>query len=126
MNTKNKSLPAILGGAPSVMTGDRKANRWPIITKKDEVAVLNVIRDGNISTHPVIRKLERDYAEFTDDSASAVRNHVLKCGNFAMRDILGVFPQFNPTKVRGVVTTMLTEELLSREGEKRATRYTVL
>ena len=48
------------------MTADHAAaERWPLLTEEDEQAVLQVMRDGNISTHPVIRELERDYREFT-------------------------------------------------------------
>lgn len=38
---------------------------WPRFDADDEAAVLEVLRDGNVSTHPVIRELERDYATFT-------------------------------------------------------------
>ncbi|MEZ6017991.1 MAG: DegT/DnrJ/EryC1/StrS family aminotransferase [Planctomycetota bacterium] len=38
---------------------------WPRFDATDEAAVLSVMRDGNVSTHPVIRELERDYAAFT-------------------------------------------------------------
>jgi dTDP-4-amino-4,6-dideoxygalactose transaminase len=36
--------------------------RWPLLTREDEEAVLRVLRDGDISTHPILRELERDYA----------------------------------------------------------------
>ncbi len=55
-------LPAILGGPPAVMANQIEANRWPVLGEEDEQAVLRVLRDGNISTHPVIRELEADYA----------------------------------------------------------------
>lgn len=56
------TLPAILGGPPAV-TGDQdEASRWPRLDERDERAVLRVLRDGNLSTHPVIRELEADYA----------------------------------------------------------------
>lgn len=38
---------------------------WPRFDAADEAAVLAVLRDGNASTHGVIRALERDYAAFT-------------------------------------------------------------
>ncbi|MCH7484960.1 MAG: DegT/DnrJ/EryC1/StrS family aminotransferase, partial [Chloroflexi bacterium] len=41
-----------------------KANRWPILTKEDETAVLEVLRDGDISLHPVTRQLEDDYRDY--------------------------------------------------------------
>lgn len=53
--------PALLGG-PKAVTGDQAAaNRWPIITEEDEQAVLEVLRSGELSCHPVTRELEADY-----------------------------------------------------------------
>ncbi|HET6267170.1 MAG TPA: DegT/DnrJ/EryC1/StrS family aminotransferase [Acidobacteriota bacterium] len=40
------------------------ANRWPMLTTEDEEAVLEVIRDGDLSCHRVTRQLEEDYREF--------------------------------------------------------------
>ena len=39
--------------------------QWPHFTLADEAAVLRVIRDGNVSTHPVIQELEDDFRAFT-------------------------------------------------------------
>jgi perosamine synthetase len=58
-------LPAILGGNPAVTLDQEAANRWPVLAQEEEDAVLQVIRDGDISTHPVIRELETDYAKFS-------------------------------------------------------------
>ena len=60
-----KEKPAILGGKPAVTIKHELANHWPILTAEDEKAVLRVMRDGNISTHHVIRELEKDYCLFT-------------------------------------------------------------
>lgn len=57
--------PAILGGKPTVTADHEAANRWPILDEQDEKAVLRVMRDGKISSHPVIRELEVDYARLT-------------------------------------------------------------
>lgn len=65
MKTKPEDLPAVLGGAPAVTADQSEANRWPILTRDDEEAVLRILRDGNISTHPVIRELEQDYRALT-------------------------------------------------------------
>lgn len=67
MNPRSSSspLPAVLGGPPAVTLDQTAANRWPILDGDDEAAVLRVLREGNISTHPVIRELEADYAAFT-------------------------------------------------------------
>lgn len=58
-------LPAILGGNPAVIADHIQANRWPVLDADDEKAVLQILRDGDISTHPVIRELEKDYREFS-------------------------------------------------------------
>lgn len=61
----NPDLPAILGGPMAVTLDQTAANRWPILSEDDEKAVLRILRDGDISTHPVIRELEADYRNFT-------------------------------------------------------------
>ncbi len=67
--------PAILGGPPAVTLNQHDANRWPLLTEEDEQAVLRVMRDGNISTHPVIQELERDYAAFTGQPYALAHNN---------------------------------------------------
>jgi perosamine synthetase len=52
-----------------------EAVRWPVFDRVSEDAVLRVLRDGNVSTHPVIRELEQDYAAFTG------RRHALAHNN---------------------------------------------
>lgn len=65
MSTSSKiSMPAILGGPNAVTIDGTDANRWPIITEEDRSAVLQVLRDGDLSLHPVTRELEDDYREF--------------------------------------------------------------
>jgi len=61
--TPLRSRPAILGGAKSVTLDHAEAVRWPLITAEDQQAVLEVLRDGDISSHPVTRLLEADYRE---------------------------------------------------------------
>lgn len=51
------------------------AVRWPVFDADAEAAVLQILRDGNVSTHPVIRELEHDYAAFTG------RRHALAHNN---------------------------------------------
>ena len=65
MDDSRNNLPAILGGTPAVTLAQTEANRWPLLTDDDERAVLRIMRDGDISTHPVIRELENDYREFS-------------------------------------------------------------
>src|SRR5436190_9719873 len=59
-----KSLPAILGGPKAVTLDHADALRWPVFTPEDEAAVLQVMRDGDLSLHPVTRELEADYLEY--------------------------------------------------------------
>ncbi|MGQ5523629.1 DegT/DnrJ/EryC1/StrS family aminotransferase [Chitinimonas sp. PSY-7] len=65
MSDSKKDVPAILGGSPAVTLDQNAANRWPVLTDEDEKAVIEVLRDGEISTHPVIRELEKDYQQFS-------------------------------------------------------------
>ncbi|MDR2207743.1 MAG: DegT/DnrJ/EryC1/StrS family aminotransferase [Azoarcus sp.] len=39
--------------------------QWPLFSQTEEAAVLQILRDGNVSTHPVIRELEKDFCQFT-------------------------------------------------------------
>lgn len=65
MNRRADDTPAILGGTRAVTADETAANRWPILTEEDEDAVLDIIRHGDISTHPVYRELEDDYRKFS-------------------------------------------------------------
>lgn len=56
------NLPVILGGTPIVAPDHAAAERWPRLGPEDEAAVLAVMRDGDLSTHPVTRDLEDAYA----------------------------------------------------------------
>jgi dTDP-4-amino-4,6-dideoxygalactose transaminase len=57
-------MPAILGGLKSVTIDHEEAMQWPLLTGDDERAVLRVLRDGDLSLHPVTRELETDYREY--------------------------------------------------------------
>lgn len=59
----NRTTPAILGGRPAVTLDQTEANRWPILTGEDEAAVIDVMRHGDLSNHPVTRELEHDYRQ---------------------------------------------------------------
>lgn len=65
MSQQYLSKPAILGGPPAITEDHAQALRWPILTRDDHDAVLKILQDGNISTHPVIRELEHDYQALT-------------------------------------------------------------
>ena len=59
-----KSTTLALHGGPKAVTLDHtEANRWPILTAEDEAAVIDVMRHGDLSTHPVTRELEADYKQ---------------------------------------------------------------
>ncbi|HEX8342745.1 MAG TPA: DegT/DnrJ/EryC1/StrS family aminotransferase [Tepidisphaeraceae bacterium] len=67
MTDADQSPPAelaLFGGPPAVTLDATEANRWPILTAEDEQAVLDVMRDGDISTHRVTRDLEDDYRQY--------------------------------------------------------------
>ncbi len=57
--------PAILGGPAAVRTDATAATRWPRLDDADRAAVMRILDDGDISTHPVIGELEADYRTFT-------------------------------------------------------------
>ncbi len=61
MTSADYEKPALLGGPKAVTLDATEANRWPILTEEDEAAVLQVLRDGDLSQHPVTRLLEDDY-----------------------------------------------------------------
>ena len=65
MSRLNAEVPAVLGGSPAVTLDQTAANRWPLLGEEEEKAVLRVLRDGDLSTHRVIRELEEDYRQFT-------------------------------------------------------------
>ena len=49
--------------------------RWPVFERDAEEAVLRILRDGNVTTHPVIRELEEDYAAFTGRRYALAHNN---------------------------------------------------
>ena len=87
----HQKRPAILSGSPAVTADHEAANRWPVLKDADEAAVLAVMRDGNISTHPVIRELEDDYCEFADRKYALAHNNGTSA-LFAAFHALGLTP----------------------------------
>ena len=71
----DNDTPAILGGSRAITLDQAEANQWPVLTAEDEQAVLNVLQDGNISTHPVIRELEHDYSTWTGRKYALAHNN---------------------------------------------------
>ena len=58
------------------ITEDEKAvMEWPKFSQKEEQAVLRVLRDGDVSTHPVIQELEIDYATYTGRKYCVAHNN---------------------------------------------------
>jgi dTDP-4-amino-4,6-dideoxygalactose transaminase len=56
----------MMTNAPMIVTLPQEEYlKWPVFRAGDEEAVLRVMRDGNVSTHPVIQELEDDFRVFT-------------------------------------------------------------
>ncbi len=73
--TTATTLPAILGGEQAVTLEQCDANKWPIITEQDEQAVLNVLRSGNLSLHPIVDELEEAYKKRTGRQFALTHNN---------------------------------------------------
>ena len=52
---------AILGGPKAIPNHQEDMFRWPIVTKEDEEAVLEVLRRGGMSGVDVTMKFEDDF-----------------------------------------------------------------
>ena len=52
-----------------------QVTKWPLLDRDDEAAVLEVLRDGDLSTHGIIRELERAYAEYTGRRFALAHNN---------------------------------------------------
>ena len=68
-------LPAVLGGERAVTLDQSNANKWPIITKDDQRAVLDVLSSGNLSLHPIVGELEEEYKKLTGRSHALTHNN---------------------------------------------------
>jgi perosamine synthetase len=55
---------AIAGGTKTVTMEQQDATRWPLIDEEEEAAVLAVLRNGDLSCHPVTRELELAYCKY--------------------------------------------------------------
>lgn len=60
----NQSKLAILGGPKAVELDHKDMFRWPIITKEDEDAVLEVLRRGAMSNTDVTMQFEKEFAQW--------------------------------------------------------------
>lgn len=61
MNTTTSAL-AINGGAKAITVDPGDIFAWPIVTKEDEEAVLEVLRRGGMSSNEVTKEFEKEYA----------------------------------------------------------------
>ena len=73
--TTATQLPAILGGEQAITCDQVEANTWPIIDDQDEQAVLDVLRSGNLSLHPIVNELEEAYKERTGRQFALTHNN---------------------------------------------------
>ena len=53
---------AYLGGTPAVVNPPEELFRWPIITKEDEEAALDVIRNNRFSATDITEQFEKEFA----------------------------------------------------------------
>lgn len=85
MNKKSKL--AIFGGEKAVQSDPGDIFRWPIITKEDEDAVLEVLRRAGMSDIDVTKKFEQEFAEWigskyalgTNNGTSALHSAMFGC-----------------------------------------------
>ena len=56
---------ALLGGTAAVAGANEDLFNWPIITKEDEEAVLEVLRRGGMSSTDVTKKFEEEFAQWS-------------------------------------------------------------
>ena len=64
MSSKDKSCLALLGGQPALTSDPVGLFDWPIITREDEEAVLEVLRRGGMSGTDVTLQFERELGEW--------------------------------------------------------------
>jgi len=64
MTAEKKSELAVLGGPKAVTCDPADIFKWPIVTKEDEEAVLEVLRRGGMSSNDVTKKFEKEFADW--------------------------------------------------------------
>lgn len=82
---------AILGGPAAISAPQGEANRWPLITEEDEAAVLDVLRSGELSIHPVVNELEADYRAWLGSKHAIAHNNGTSALHGAMHAV-GIGP----------------------------------
>ena len=58
-----------------ITENEAASTAWPVFDREAEEAVLEVLRDGNVSTHGVIQKLEKEYADYTGRQYALAHNN---------------------------------------------------
>ncbi|MCL2708996.1 MAG: DegT/DnrJ/EryC1/StrS family aminotransferase, partial [Defluviitaleaceae bacterium] len=89
--------PVILGGTPIIEGIPEELFHWPIVTKEDEDAVLDVLRRGAMSGTDVTRQFEdefkkwqgREYAVGANNGTAAVLGALWACGVGAGDEVIG-------------------------------------
>ncbi len=62
ISAAEKSPLALFGGSKAIATDEGDTFTWPIVTKEDEAAVLDVLRRGAMSGSDVTRQFEKEFA----------------------------------------------------------------
>ncbi len=83
----NKSKLAIFGGEKAVQSDPGDIFKWPIITREDEDAVLEVLRRAGMSEIDVTKRFEQEFAEWigtkyalgTNNGTSALHSAMFGC-----------------------------------------------
>lgn len=63
-HTKFTEPLALLGGPKAVPHDDDSLFHWPIVTREDEQAVVDVLRVGNMSDWGITQQFEREWSEY--------------------------------------------------------------
>jgi len=64
MATKSKSVLALCGGPKAITLDPGDMFKWPIVTKEDEKAVLDVLRAGAMSGNAISKQFESEFADW--------------------------------------------------------------
>ena len=64
MSTQSMSRLALSGGTPAVAEWPAALFQWPIVTKEDEDAVLDVLRRGAMSGTDITKQFEKEFASW--------------------------------------------------------------
>jgi len=96
MKAKTNRVLAINGGNKAVASDAGDIFAWPIVTREDEEAVLEVLRRGGMSGNEVTKQFEQEYAAATGmklalgypNGTDALRAAMWACGVGAGDEII--------------------------------------